>query len=84
MEIRLLEPSRGNKNIRLLGLLGQGPLLRYHKQIAGLVLPWRRKEKTLRECCERLEAKGFRTFRGRQWSPSRLVSALAQVKDLKK
>jgi hypothetical protein len=83
MENGLLVPSRGNKSIRLLALMGQGPLLRHHKQIAVLVNPWRIKGMTLKTCCERLEAKGIRTFRGRVWSPSRLVTALGQV-DLKK
>ncbi len=84
--MRLLEPKRGNRTIRLLALVGQGPLLRFHQQIAGLVIPWRKRRvpMTLRECCERLQAKGIKTFRGRKWSPSRLVSALAQVETYKK
>jgi hypothetical protein len=81
MENRLTEIKRGNKTIRLLGLVGRGPMLRYHKTISLLVNPWRTRNHplTLKLCCLRLEAKGIRTFRGRKWSPSRLISALKEV-----
>ena len=85
MENNLIEPSRGSRTIRLLASVGQGPMLRYHKKIAELVIPWRKRHTplTLKECCKRLEAKGIKTFRGRMWSPSRLVTILAQM-DTKK
>jgi hypothetical protein len=76
---RLIEPSRGNRTIRLLSAIGQGPMLRFHRSIAALVIPWRKKGMTLKVCCQRLEAKGVRTFRGRVWSPSRLVTILKEV-----
>jgi hypothetical protein len=84
MEKRLIEPTRGNRTIRLLSKLGQGPMIHYHKKIQALVIPWRRKGSTLKTCCERLEAKGIKTFRGRKWSPSRLFAAIAQTEGLKK
>lgn len=85
MEKNLIEPSRGSRTIRLLASVGQGPMLRYHKKIAELVIPWRKRRAplTLKECCTRLEAKGIKTFRGRKWTPSRLVTILVQVESKK-
>ena len=80
----LLEPRRGNRTIRLLAALGPGPMRRFHEEIAAKVNPWRRKGITLSECCQRLEKKKIRTFRGRKWSPSRLVTVLGEVSSFKK
>jgi hypothetical protein len=83
---RLIEPSRGNLDIRLLAQVGQEPLIRFHKTVAAIVTPWRKRRVplTLRECCKRLEAKGIRTYRGRAFSPSRLTTILKQISQIQK
>ena len=80
---RLLEPTRGNRDIRLLSLLGKAPLIAWNQKIAALVEPWRKKM-SLRACCERLEAKGLKSFRGRPWRPSRLSQILSEFSEIKK
>jgi|GEM_PF-6101879 hypothetical protein len=83
---RLIEPSRGNPDIRILSIVGRGPMLRFHEQIYAIVTPWRKRRVplTLRECCERLEAKGIKTFRGRAFSPSRLTTILKEISLIQK
>ena len=47
-------------------------LKRFRLKVQKQVQPWRKKGLTLRECCERLNKGGLRTFRGRLWSPASL------------
>jgi hypothetical protein len=76
---RIIEPSRGNLNIRLLSQRGDGPLKRYHQKIFKAIEPLRKKGVARREICDFLNKRKMYSFRGHPWKVARLSQVIQEV-----
>ena len=72
-----MESKPGNPDVRLLGKYPKA-FENYKKKIRDMVLPWLKGKRpmTYRLACDRLNAKGITTFRGKTWNVSLLCQAL--------